>query len=281
MAIRFDGTKESEIILAKIAGEILKLKRKPRLTILYSGTQPSQKAFTKIKKKKAQAIGIDLEIVEIPTDANLHDYLAVTSAAAAHTDGILIQLPITEGIDRYTVLNSIPYEQDVEGLSFTRMGILTQTTPLLYSPVAKASTFCLNSALAMLNRQLEDQTVAIVGNSYLAGRPLALILSRECKSVVICNHRTTDLRAITKAADVIISVTGKPGIVTADMIKDSAILIDVGYSPQSDGTVLGDFSPDVASKAAFFTPVPGGTGPLTVALIFDNLIHLLQERRSE
>lgn len=279
MAIVFDGRTAAQTKLQTIGERVAKLDHTPRLGILYPKENTSQETFSRVKQKAGEKIGIRTDLIEVGSHLDTEGICDLIGTVTDSYDGILVQLPLHDGVDRYTVLNSIPYEKDVEGLSAARQGALFQEKTDLYSPVAMACIHALTDGATALKKEMEELSVALIGNSYLIGRPLSLILSRRCREVSICNHRTQNLFEFTEKADVVISGIGKPHTITPEMVSDGAIVIDAGYE-RSDGSVTGDVHPDTFSRVGFFTPVPGGIGPLTVAYIFENLITLAEKASS-
>ena len=199
--------------------------------------------------------------------------------ARSYADGILIQLPVTPEANKHRVLNSIPRDKDVEGLSAQRMGELAQGNNPIYSPVAKAAMHAVGQALSTLGREAQTQHVCLVGFSDMIGKPLAHIIARQFNSTTICTSKTTDLRKHTSNADILISGIGKPAYITQDMIKPDSILIDAGYETDASNNISGDFHKSCLDSAAFFTPVPGGIGPLTITYIYENLLELNNEHK--
>lgn len=270
MAIVFDGNRAAEDIYSKLRD----IKANLSLSILYYAENQAQKTFITLKQKVAERLGVSFKIIEIPTGFSTDEVQKLLEKESKTATGLLVQLPLPENLDRYKILNAIPYNNDVEGLSDKWMGELAQNDTVIYSPVAKAAMTVIEEAVNILDLKLQDLNVVIVGNSYLAGRPAELVLARRCNSVTVTNHHTSDLSEITRKADIILSATGVVNIISADMVKEDAILIDVGFEKQEDGSITGDIHPDAFKKSAFHTPVPGGIGPLTIAFIFENLYAL-------
>lgn len=279
MSIRFDGHKAAQVIYEKIRSSPSTSTKIPSLAILYSKKTPTHQTFTKRKQDTGRKLGFTVDLIDVSENTTTEKYLNALKDISPDYDGILVQLPLPESIDRFRILNAIPPEKDVEGLSHHHMGKLVQQDHEIVSPVSKACFNALTNAADALKLNLKDLCVAFVGNSYLIGRPLSLILARTCNRVTMTNHQTNSLKQTLFNIDVIISGTGIPQLITPDMIQSKAIVIDAGYEKQ--GTMIsGDVHPDVEKKAAFFTPVPGGIGPLTIAYIFDNLVTLTQSNES-
>lgn len=276
MSIIFDGKKEADEILSRVAKTCNTLPRKPSLAILYSKEIGMHTIFVKKKLDAGKEIGVTVDLIEIEDDATEAQYQEKIHKISRDYNGILVQLPLRENIDRYRVINAIPPDKDVEGLSLHHLGILVQQTHPIMSPVAKACLHALDKAVQQLNLEPANLNVTLIGNSYLIGRPLSLVLSRTCNSVTITNHRTHSIKDSIATSDVVISGTGVPDLITPEMIQPKTIAIDAGYESK-DGRTSGDFHPDISKNSSFFTPVPGGIGPLTIAYIFDNLVTLINE----
>lgn len=244
-----------------------------------SNNDDRHQTFSAYKQKAGKSLGIQTNLVEVPPSATTQQYINIIKHESESADGILVQLPLHNEIDTFSVLNAVPTTKDVEGLGADSVGLLIQDNTQIYSPVAKAALHALMIAEEQLGIKRNTLHTAIVGNSYLIGRPLSAILSRQCRSVTICNRHTDNISEITRSADVIITGTGRPHSITKEMVKNGAILIDAGYEI-IDGTITGDIHPDAHRDASFFTPVPGGIGPVTIAYIFDNFMLRMQKYES-
>lgn len=273
MSTTFDGKTASTEILRGVKERVAKMSHKPKLTIVQTSDSDKHNRYTNIKKKAAETVGIDCEIMKLPETVSEAELIAAISKIN-DSDGILVQLPLPENIDKFKVFNEIPYENDVEGLSAMRSGDLFEKIPNVYSPTAKGVIYALQSATTTL----EGKNCVIAGKSFLIGKPVALALTHLGATVTLCGSRTINLADHTRHADVVIGCSGQKHLITADMVKNGAIVIDAGYEVV-DGKAYGDVHPDVAAKASFFTPVPGGIGPLTVAFIFQNLLDLVDEQK--
>ncbi|MBN2100479.1 bifunctional 5,10-methylenetetrahydrofolate dehydrogenase/5,10-methenyltetrahydrofolate cyclohydrolase [Candidatus Dojkabacteria bacterium] len=267
-----DGNKEAQKILSDIKIKIEKDRVKPNLAITRTQQTPPQITFTNSKKKTAEELGLECSIIDAGNNYSTEQLMELITKISKEYNGILVQMPFPEGIDRYKVLNTVPYEKDVEGLGRCRMGELEQKVTEIYSPVAKAAFHAIKIGLD--GKSLEGKTATIVGNSYLLGRPLTQVLGHLGASVSVCDIYTEDLGAYTKNADIVISGTGQIDLIQPEMVKEGVIAIDTGYEVDSEGKRRGDMSQEISEKASLFTPVPGGIGPLTVAFIFDNLLKL-------
>lgn len=286
-AILYDGKKEAERLNKKTAEDISKLKVTPSLGIILTQNEPSQIRFTKYKQKAAQALGIKCNIIQADNHKSTDDFIKVINETAAGFTGVLIQLPLPSHIDKFKVLNAIPYDKDVEGLSRNRVGELGQSTPDIYSPAAMAVVAAIDSTIATngiapidSTTSLKGKEVVIVGNSYLIGQPVSQVLYRKGATITLCGRRTQNLMAHTQKADILVSCTGNAGLISTEMVKPGAIIIDAGFEIDSSGQIKGDVNPAVVKTSSFFTPVPGGIGPMTIAYIYQNLIILTKSGQS-
>jgi methylenetetrahydrofolate dehydrogenase (NADP+)/methenyltetrahydrofolate cyclohydrolase len=274
MAILFDGKKEAEKIYTEITSKISNLSRKPSLGIIRAGNKANQVRFTEMKKKTAANLGLVCEITELNETSGEQEILGAVADMSSKFDAVLVQLPLPENIDRYKIFNSIPYEKDIEGASATRAGEFLQGIPELYSPVAMAAIHAVQSAVQNMNTPIAGKHAVVVGNSYIAGKPVSQILYNLGATVTLCGSRTSDLASFTKQADILVSCTGQKYIITSEMVKPGTIAVDVGYDLDENQNIFADMDPKVAAVAGFFTPTPGGIGPLTIAYIFKNLLTL-------
>lgn len=294
--ILYNGKKEAERLNKKTAKDISTLKVTPSLGIIMTQNEPSQIRFTRYKQKAAQVLGIQCDIIQADTHRSTNDFIKVIKETAPGFTGILVQLPIPSHIDKFKVLNAIPCEKDVEGLGRNRVGELCQSTPDLYSPAAMAVVAAIDSAIATGSTMATGSTVAtcdttinnstatlkgkevvIIGNNYLIGQPVSQVLYRKGATITLCGRNTKNLAAHTLKAEILISCTGNSGLISTEMVKPDTIVIDAGFEIDSSGQIQGDVNPAVAQTASFFTPVPGGIGPVTIAFIYQNLIALARK----
>jgi len=239
----------------------LKASRPLTLGILVGESTPVIDSFVRIKERAAQRLGVKLVREELSgRAATTSDVVAAVRSLAAKTDGIIVQLPLPKEIDVEAVLTAIPPEKDVDGIS---------SAPLVRPPVAGA----IAEILSQTGTQVLDAQAAVVGSGRLVGKPAAELL-KDLGAHVSIIHKGDTLEAL-KNADIIILGAGEPGLVKPEHLKQGVILIDAGTS-EVGGKVAGDADPACAEKASVFTPVPGGVGPIAVAMIFKNLFTLAQ-----
>lgn len=245
----------------RIAEEIygsLQLPRPLTLGILVGAENPVTDSFVRIKEKAAARLGVILVRHEIAKDATTERAVAGVAELVGSTDGIIVQLPLPHGIEVDTVLAAIPPQKDVDGIS---------PHPKVRPPVAEA----VGEILVRAGIDPHGKKAAVVGSGRLVGAPVAALLANLGADVHVLT--LGDSLDGLKEADIIVSGAGKPGLIQPEYVREGAVLVDAGTS-ESEGKVIGDADPACADKASVFTPVPGGVGPIAVAMIFKNLVEL-------
>lgn len=250
-----DGKQLAEAVYARLG------KAELTLGIVVGEKNPVIDSFVKIKERAAERIGVTLLRHELPEGASTDDAIRAVHSLAATTDGVIVQLPLPSQIDGEAVLAAIPPEKDVDGIS---------PTPLVRPPVAEA----VQEILVANNINVQGARAVVVGAGRLVGKPTADLL-RELGADVSVVGRGDSLDVL-RDADIIVLGAGEPGLVKPEHVKDSVVLIDAGTS-ETGGKVKGDADPACAGKASLFTPVPGGVGPVAVAMIFRNLYELVKK----
>jgi methylenetetrahydrofolate dehydrogenase (NADP+) / methenyltetrahydrofolate cyclohydrolase len=243
--------------------------RRPGISVIQVGDDPASTTYVKGKHRAAEEVGFKSAIEHLHdiTQAELHQRIAKL-AGDANIDGILLQLPLPDGLDPDAALEQIPPHKDVDGLHPYNAGRLAQGNPT-FIPATPLGV------LELLRRERIDPTgkhAVIVGRSRLVGRPLALLLLQNHATVTIAHSRTVDLPALTRTADILVGATGKRGLITGEHVSPGAVVIDVGITrdPQT-GKLTGDVDrASVEPIAGALTPVPGGVGPMTVAMLLLN-----------
>lgn len=258
-----DGRSMAEEIFTVLAREVSGLSEPPHLTIFTAHPSFETQKFLSLKKKKADMVGIPLSIVEFQDDVTTEEVVQSIGQSVGTTDGIIVQLPFPVHIDAEKVIAAVPQEYDVDNLSGQAK---------VLAPVAGA---CKEIA-DRHSVELEDARAVVVGQGRLVGQPVAKWLEAAGVNVTVVTKDTEDISAYTKDADIVALGAGVPGLLQPDMIKKGAAIYDAGTS-EDNGKLTGDADPACAEKALLFTPVPGGIGPLTVAMIFKNLLTLSQK----
>ena len=259
-----DGKKIAAQIMAKVQQAIASFPQKPRLAIVRCGDDPASVLYTAMKQKKAEEIGIQAELYVFSSTVNQQEVIEKIQCLNATVDGIMVQLPLPAHLSERQVCDAIDIDKDVDGLTQQSLAQVMNNQELHAPATPKAVIRLLDE----YHLPLAGKNVVIVGRSTLIGKPLAMMALHRDATVSICHSKTPDLAKHTCQADVLISAVGKQHFITPDMIKEDAIVIDVGISKQ-DNQIKGDIHPDVIQKAAFLAPVPGGVGPMTIAMLLE------------
>ena len=265
---------ELRAAMAKETAELAGRGLHPKLALLLVGDDPASHTYVRAKQRACKEIGIVSEVIELPAKVPalqlVEKVTQLNNEEACH--GILVQLPLPVHIDPGDVLYAVDPRKDVDGLHPENLGLLAAGGT--GQPVACTPQACMH-LLGRAGVDPRGQRVAVIGRSRIVGRPLALLLGNADATVTACHSRTADLAAACRAADVLITAAGRPGLVTGDMVKEGAVVIDVGITRGPDGVLRGDVDyAAAAARAAWITPVPGGVGPLTVAMLMRNAIGL-------
>jgi methylenetetrahydrofolate dehydrogenase (NADP+) / methenyltetrahydrofolate cyclohydrolase len=255
--------------------------RRPRLVVVLVGDLAASGSYVKSKAAAAGRVGIDSEVVRVPASATTEELVTLVAAIARDehgpADGILVQLPLPEHVDTVAVLDAVPPDRDVDGFHPENAGLLSQGRPrFVPCTAAGVQRMLIDGGIETAGRH-----AVIVGRSDIVGKPLALLLASRGPggdaTVTICHSRSSDLATITRQADILVAAVGRPRLVTADMVKPGAAVIDVGINriagPDGSGKLVGDVDFDaVREVAGSISPVPGGVGPLTVAMLLANTL---------
>lgn len=267
--VLIDGNKLAEQILAQIADDIRTHNLQPQLDIIQVGADPASKIYINMKQKAGQRLGIKVNLheFEYATTDKLSDLIKqVNSDSRSH--GVIIQLPLPRDIDKNLLFGLIDPQKDVDGMSPVSLGNLWQGAPAFASATPLAVMECIKQT----GLDLCGAKVVIINHSTIIGKPLAALLLKQHASVSICHKYTKDLLSYTQDADIVISGVGKSGLITSEHIKSGAIVIDVGINDSAVG-VAGDVEASgMMGKASYLTPVPGGVGPMTVAMLLKNVV---------
>lgn len=246
----------------------------PRAKILLVGDNPASETFVQQKKELADRVGFDLEIDRYPDDVEhgrlLEDVKALADDDTA--DGILVQLPLPGHVDEEEIFDSIPADKDIDGLTPGNLGRLVRGD----ERIAPAAVKAVIEVLSHEGVEIEGSDVTVVNDSPLIGRPLAMVLSDREATVQVCHNRTKELGEKTRGADIVVTATGQHGLITPDMVKEGAVVIDAGYE-HGEGDID---RPDEIAEKALVAEVPGGLGPVTVACTLQNLKCLHKKRSS-
>jgi methylenetetrahydrofolate dehydrogenase (NADP+)/methenyltetrahydrofolate cyclohydrolase len=252
------------------------VKRRPRLVVVLVGDMAASASYVKSKAAAAARVGIEADVVRVPATTDTATLVALVQSLARDehgpADGILVQLPLPEHVDTLAVLDAVPPDRDVDGFHPENAGLLSQGRPrFVPCTAAGVQRMLIDAGIETAGRH-----AVIIGRSDIVGKPLALLLAAKGTggdaTVTLCHSRSADLPTITRSADILVAAVGRPGLVTADMVRPGAAVIDVGIN-RVDGRLVGDvdFEP-VRKVAGWISPVPGGVGPLTVAMLISNTL---------
>ena len=274
-ATKLDGTLYRDEIFADLAQRVVALKEKgitPGLATVLVGEDPGSQSYVKMKHRDCEKLGINSIRKDLPADITHEELEAVIDELNADDacTGYIVQLPLPKHLDENAILERIDPEKDADGLHPVNLGklVLNEDAPLPCTP---------NGCLHLLRRfgvELDGAKTVVIGRGVTVGRPIGLMLTRrsENSTVTLCHTGTKDLAAETREADIVIAAAGQPHMLTADMIKEGAALLDVGVS-RVDGKLTGDIHPDCWDKAGYVSPNPGGVGPLTRAFLVRNIVE--------
>ena len=272
-----DSLRDEVATFSRMAGRV------PRLVVVLVGEMAASASYVKSKASAAARVGIEADVVRVPATADTEALVELVGALARDeqgpADGILVQLPLPGHVDTQRVLDAVPANRDVDGFHPENAGLLSQGRPR-FVPCTAAGV---QRMLIDAGVETAGKHAVIIGRSDIVGKPLALLLASRGTggdaTVTICHSRSENLAAICRQADILVAAVGKPGLVTADMVKPGAAVIDVGINRIADAAAKGgsrlvgdvDFAP-VAEVAGAISPVPGGVGPLTVAMLLANTL---------
>ncbi len=274
-----DGKVLSSAVKAQLARETEELKQKgvtPGLVVILVGEDPGSQIYVRNKEKACQEIGITstvLRLDESTTQDELEDLILKFNADES-VDGILVQVPLPKHMNEAAVLSLIKPEKDVDGFHVVNMGNLFGGLDTIVACTPKGVMEMIHST----GVSVSGKEAVVVGRSNNVGKPIAMLLLQENATVTMCHSRTKDLAAHTKRADILVAAVGRPRFITGDMIKPGAMVIDVGIN-RVDGKVVGDVDFASASEtAAYLSPVPGGVGLMTVAMLMKNTLQIARKR---
>jgi methylenetetrahydrofolate dehydrogenase (NADP+)/methenyltetrahydrofolate cyclohydrolase len=276
-----DGKKIADEIKAEVKSEILKLKERgivPGLAVIIVGEDSASKIYVRNKKKACEEVGINSEVYELEEKILEEDLIKlITKLNKDETiHGILVQLPLPAHINENKIILAINPRKDVDCFHPENIGKVFLDSPR-FLPCTPAGIF---EILRRYEIGIVGQEVVIVGQSNIVGKPLALMMMNAGATVTVCNFKTKKLREKCASADILISAVGKAGLITQDMIKQEAVVIDVGMNRNAEGKLVGDVDfREVSKIASAITPVPGGVGPMTIVMLLRNTIKSAGNQR--
>ena len=276
MATILDGARVAKEIKQDIRktidglNEAAYLARPPHLVTILVGDNPASQVYVRNKARDCEECGFTSQTLELPGDTTRGKLLNFIDCLNKDpgVDGILCQLPLPEGLDEWDVLNAIDPAKDVDCFHPENVGKLAAGRPG-FAPCTPAGVMRL---LAEYGIPIYGRHCVVVGRSNIVGKPMAQLLTAADGTVTLCHSKTRSLARYTRDADILVSAVGKPGLITADMVKDSAVVVDVAMNRGPDGRLCGDVDFEaVQERASHITPVPGGVGPMTRAMLMENL----------
>ena len=277
-----DGKELSRKIREELRQECNELKANginPKLAVILVGDDNASKIYVRNKSRACQEVGIEYEEILLDKNTSMEKILDIIEKLNNRKDvnGILLQSPIPEGLDIKKAFNKIDYKKDVDGFNPINVGKLA-TNQDCFIP---CTPYGIIKMLECYNIEIEGKHTVIIGRSNIVGKPLSLCLLNKNATVTICHSKTKGLAGITKQADILISAVGKAKLVTEDMVKNDAIVIDVGMNRNSEGKLVGDVDfENVKEITSYITPVPGGTGPMTITMLMNNVIKAAKLQNS-
>jgi methylenetetrahydrofolate dehydrogenase (NADP+) / methenyltetrahydrofolate cyclohydrolase len=265
-----DGKALAARVRAEVAREVESIDRPIGLATVLVGEDPASALYVKRKREACAEVGIESIHCELPPETSEEELLDLVSELNEdeRVTGILVQLPLPDGIDDDRVIQAIRPTKDVDGFHPVSAGYLFQGRPTFVA----ATPSGIMEILREYEVPLVGARAVVVGRSNIVGKPMALLLLAEHATVTICHSRTQDLPAVVREADVVVAAVGHPETVTADMVKPGAAVVDVGIN-RVDGKLVGDVAEDVREVAGLLTPVPGGVGPMTIASLLRNTVR--------
>lgn len=265
----------ASVIKEEVKADVEELKSKginPCLAVILIGENKASEKYVSFKEKTCLELGIKIVIFRLSADTEEKDVLKLIDELNQNNsiNGILVQLPLPKGFNQNGILQKISPIKDVDGFTPYCLGRLLTDDPLFIPCTPKG----IIRLLDIYEIALEGKRAVVVGRSVIVGKPLSLLLLRKNATVTLCHSKTQGLREITKSADVLCVAIGKPNFIKSDMVKDGAVVIDVGINVLENGKVVGDVDFEaVREKASYITPVPGGIGPMTIAMLMENTVY--------
>jgi methylenetetrahydrofolate dehydrogenase (NADP+) / methenyltetrahydrofolate cyclohydrolase len=270
-----DGKTLAAKVREEVAAEVEELGDVGLTTVLV-GDDPASHVYINLKQKHAQAVGIQANDIRLPADTTQEDLLQLLAELNDDdsVDGMLVQLPLPDHLDEHTVIEAIDPRKDIDGIHPFNAGRLYLGRPTL----VPGTPLGIMRMLAEYRIELQGARAVVVGRSNIVGKPMAHLLLQANATVTVCHSRTSELERHTLDADVLVAAVGQTHMIGADMVKAGATVIDVGMNRTDEG-LFGDVDPGAMDRAAYMTPVPGGVGPMTIAMVLKNTLTAARTRR--
>lgn len=269
MPTLLDGRALAKTLNKALKPRAARLPRPPGLAVVLVGADPASSVYVKRKGVVAGRIGFVHDQVDLPADSSRETLLATVDRLNADptVDGILVQMPLPAHLDAVEVMDRIADAKDVDGFTIGSTGRLAQGRPALIPCTPKGVMALLQDA----DMALSGKSACVIGRSNIVGRPMAMLLEQANCTVTVCHSRTCDLESIVRRSEVVVAAVGRPNYVKGEWIREGAIVVDVGINRLEDGTLTGDVDFESAcERASAITPVPGGVGPMTIAMLMQN-----------
>ena len=284
MAQIIDGKAISKLVREEIAGEVVRFKEKynsaPGLAVIIVGNDPASQVYVRNKKRGCEEVGFYSESYELPESTTQEELIALVERLNndEKIHGILVQLPLPKHLNETEVLLKIRPEKDVDAFHPYNVGkIMIGNHDLLPCTPAGVMVLLEKSGIDVCGKKC-----VVIGRSNIVGKPMAMLLLHANGTVTICHSRTQNLKEICREADILVASIGKPEFVTRDMVKEGAVVVDVGINRKADGKLCGDVCfAEVEPKASYITPVPGGVGPMTITMLLKNTLTAASIARGE
>lgn len=278
-----DGKSIAKELRESLAPRVAALKEQgitPGLTVIVVGDDPASAIYVRNKERACVKLGMNSQVLRFPAETTQEEILntvrLLNQDDSVH--GILVQLPLPRHIDEQAVLRAIDPDKDVDGFHAMNAGRLMNGEPGFVACTPKG----VMRLLEVSGVELDGKNAVVVGRSNIVGKPMALLLLRENGTVTVCHSATPDLEEETRRADILVSAVGRPGLIGAAQVKEGAVVIDVAINRTPEGKLCGDVDFEaVAPKASYITPVPGGVGPMTRAILMKNVLALAKKHQEE
>lgn len=275
-----DGKELARNIRQKLKEEVEELKNAdihPKLAVIMVGDDKASKVYVKNKSKACEEIGIEYEEFLLPEKTTMEELVSLIEKLNNNTTihGILVQSPLPKGLDANEAFQAISPKKDVDGFHPVNVGKLSFNQDCFVS----CTPYGILKMLETYQIPIEGKHAVVIGRSNIVGKPMAKCLLNKNATVTVCHSRTQNLGEITKQADILVVAIGKPKFITADMVKEGATVIDVGINRMEDGKLVGDVDfENIKDKTSYITPVPGGVGPMTIAMLMENVVKAAKQQ---
>lgn len=277
MAVLINGSELAKKIRKELSQKVKKEKLSPNLAVILCGDDEASKVYVRIKSKACEEVGIQFEEYHLKKETNQDELCSLIDKLNCddRIDGILLQYPLPKGLNYREAADKIVSEKDVDGFNPYNVGRLTIGEPNFIP----CTPYGIMKMFEEYKIELSGKKAVIVGRSNIVGKPMAQCLLNASATVTICHSKTKDLKEELKDADIVIAAVGKEGIIKADMLKEGVVVIDVGMNRNKEGKLCGDVDFEKAKEvASYITPVPGGVGPMTVAMLMNNVIKAYTDK---